>query len=110
MLKKSGVILMSILFVSVFALSLFSEGAVIKIKGGGLGDVSFPHEEHQKVLKDCDLCHKQIPKMKDAIQKQIADNKLKKKDVMNHCIECHKTNESKSVKTGPTKCTGCHKK
>ncbi len=110
MLKKSGVVLIIIVFISVFALSLFSEGDVIKLKGGGLGDVDFPHQQHQKALTDCGLCHNQIPKVKDAIQKQIADNKIKKKDVMNHCIECHKDKEAKKIKSGPTKCKECHKK
>jgi len=110
MLKKAGLVLLSIVFASVFTVSLFSEGAVILIKGGGLGDINFPHEQHQKALKDCTLCHTQIPKVKDAIKQQQAENKLKKKDVMVKCIECHKDKESKSIKTGPTKCSGCHKK
>lgn len=80
------------------------------LKGGSLGDVPFPHKLHQQTLHDCKLCHKMFPMKADAIQNAIASGKLKKKDVMNNCIDCHKADKAKGVKAGPTTCKECHSK
>jgi predicted CXXCH cytochrome family protein len=61
-----------------------------------MGKVSFPHKEHQTMLKDCKICHEKGPGKIEGFGKDVA-HKL--------CVGCHKTKQA-----GPTKCTECHKK
>lgn len=91
-------------------MALYSRQSVINLEGGALGDVPFPHQQHQKVLGGCDDCHRLFPKEKGVIQKYIAENKLKKKEAMDHCVDCHKDRAGASKKSGPVKCNDCHKK
>lgn len=74
------------------------------IKGGNLGDVPFPHHQHQSILGDCGVCHSLFPQATGGIEELKAQEKLRKKEVMDQCQACHKQ------KAGPTKCTECHKK
>ncbi len=49
-------------------------------------------------VKDCTECHNgtDAPALKKALHK--------------NCKDCHKDMKKKKEKTGPTKCSGCHKK
>ena len=110
MVKKAIIIGISVLSFA-FAGTAFAMGAkTIVLKGGMMGDVTFPHEAHQKSLKDCNLCHKLFPMKAGAIEKGIADGKLKKKEVMKNCEKCHKADKAAGKPAGPTSCKGCHKK
>ncbi|MRR57893.1 MAG: cytochrome C [Deltaproteobacteria bacterium] len=60
------------------------------------GNVKFTHQKHQKLLKDCKLCHAKGPGKIAGFGKDAA-HKL--------CIDCHK-----AKKAGPVKCGDCHKK
>jgi len=92
----------------VFAANKGSEK--IKLEGGKRGDVDFPHHVHQDVLKTCTSCHELFPQKSGSIQAMISESQLKKKQVMNNCVSCHKTNKKEGKKYGPTKCNDCHKK
>ncbi|MBU1171147.1 MAG: cytochrome c family protein [Proteobacteria bacterium] len=81
---------------------------VLKIADGEKGDVTFPHEKHQQTLKDCTLCHSLFPKKPGVVREMITDGKLKRKQVMNHCLACHKAKKKEGLKTGPTSCSKCH--
>jgi len=76
----------------------------IKIKGGFMGKVIFPHKIHENITDNCQKCHAIFPQKMGGIQ-ALKDNKtLNKKYVMKEiCILCHKSNNS-----GPTMCYGCH--
>ena len=78
--------------------------------GGSLGNISFPHYRHQTVLVDCNRCHNLFPQTAGAIQDLNRQDKLKKKDVMNQCTNCHKELAASYKKSGPVKCKECHKK
>jgi hypothetical protein len=80
------------------------------IEGGRLGKVPFPHHIHQNTLNNCNYCHNLFPKTLNSIEKLIDEGKLKKKEVMNNCRECHKQKAENNEKAGPTNCKGCHKK
>jgi hypothetical protein len=83
----------------------------IMLSGGTKKDVAFPHEAHQKTLKDCMVCHDLFPQTHGSIQALIKEGKLKKKKVMNSkCVNCHKTMKKAGKKTGPIKCSTCHVK
>jgi hypothetical protein len=114
MLKKSLIVGVSALSMAL-AGAAFAAGngaATMSLKGGSPGDVPFPHQKHQEVLKDCNACHKLIPQEAGAIEKGIAAGTLKKKEVMKQCQDCHKDTKAKGadVKSGPTGCKDCHKK
>lgn len=61
-----------------------------------MGAVSFPHRKHQELLKECGVCHSLVPD-------KIAE--LGKDWAHSICKGCHTT-----MKSGPTSCSGCHKK
>ena len=85
--------------------------AEIVINGGKRGDVTFPHQQHQEKLVDCNICHTVFPQQKGAIDTLKAEGKLKPKQVMNkQCTNCHKEKKLAGEKSGPTTCTSCHKK
>lgn len=112
MFKKTLIVGVSVLSLA-FAGAAFAAGngaETIVLKGGSMGNVTFPHKAHQDNLKDCEACHKLFPKEAGAIEKGIADGTLKKKEVMKNCESCHKATKAKGEATGPTSCKGCHKK
>lgn len=83
----------------------------ITINGGSFGDiVDFPHHKHQVVLGDCNKCHDLFPKKANVIVEMKAEGKLKKKQVMNQCLDCHKAMKKANQKSGPVSCKQCHKK
>ncbi|MGE0085705.1 MAG: cytochrome c3 family protein [Desulfococcaceae bacterium] len=110
--KKIVIIAFGVLCIAVFAIAEQNKGAEkIVISGANMGDIAFPHQQHQTVLGDCKLCHKLFPQEPGIIVKMKAENKLKAKQVMNaQCIACHKEKKKEGVKTGPTSCSACHKK
>ena len=79
--------------------------------GGSTGDVPFPHQTHQTVIGDCQVCHDIFPQAAGAIEQLKAEKKLKRKQVMNkHCIDCHRAMKKEGAVTGPTTCKACHVK
>ncbi len=81
------------------------------IDGGSKGNITLPHREHQQNLQDCKICHTIFPKKGGSITAMKADGKLKKKQVMNKlCLKCHRGMKKAGKETGPTSCSGCHKK
>ena len=112
MFKKAIIVGVSILSLA-FMGTAFAGGTgaeFMVLKGGSMGDVSFPHKLHQEKLKDCDDCHKLFPMEAGAIQKAMASGKLKKKAVMATCKTCHKLTKAKGHTAGPTACKDCHDK
>ncbi len=109
-----------ILFALVIVLSLFSvihalppgsKGpAEITLDSGRKKKVVFPHARHQDSLKDCMKCHSLFSKNNGVIKKMIGSGALEKKQVMNHCRDCHKKMKKNGEKSGPTKCSKCHVK
>ena len=76
----------------------------LKIKGGFMGFVTFPHHQHDNVADNCQKCHSIFPQKIGAIQELKNNNTIEKKYVMKQvCISCHKEENS-----GPTMCYGCH--
>ncbi len=110
MTKKIGVFLVVLLgLTAAAAIGGQNKGAKeILIHGGNHGDVLFPHNVHQGVLKDCGACHSLFPQDKNAIQTLQTKGELKKKQVMTQCRNCHKEKKKAGLKTGPTSCKKCH--
>ncbi len=85
--------------------------ADIALNGGTSGKVPFPHQRHQETLKDCKICHDTFPQTPGAIDELKAQDKLKKKQVMNKlCVNCHKAEKKAGNTSGPTTCKACHVK
>ena len=102
------VVLVIVVFCSV-AYSEVNNGAPeITISAGQKKSVVFPHKTHQTTLKDCKLCHDLFPMEQNSIKKLIDSGSLKKKKVMDNCVDCHKTMKKTGQKTGPTSCGSCH--
>ncbi|PID40140.1 MAG: cytochrome C [Proteobacteria bacterium] len=81
----------------------------IDVFGGSRGKVPFPHANHQKSIKDCNVCHRVFPRETDAIKKMKAAGKLRPKKVMNmQCIKCHKAEKKSGKPHGPVTCSTCH--
>ena len=81
----------------------------IMLQGGKLGNVPFSHRLHQKALGDCTVCHNLFPQVAGSIEKLQSEGKLKKKEIMDQCMACHKKT-SERVKTELAKCSACHKR
>jgi len=82
----------------------------IRLDAGGKGPVDFPHQRHQQTLGDCNICHNIFPQTLGIIKDLKDQGKLKEKQVMNHCRECHRSMADTGKKTGPTSCQKCHQK
>ena len=81
------------------------------IDGGRKGNITLPHREHQQNLQDCKICHRVFPKKLGSIKAMKDEGNLKKKQVMNKvCLNCHRSMKKAGKDTGPTSCSGCHKK
>jgi hypothetical protein len=80
------------------------------LEGGEPGGVPFPHRAHQDALdQQCEICHELFPQHRGAIQELVAEEKLRKKEVMNlHCIKCHRDYKREGKPSGPTSCRRCH--
>lgn len=81
---------------------------LITLPAGTKGDVAFPHGKHQEVLKDCGLCHTMFPKEAGIVQTMKTEEKLRKKQVMNMCIDCHRLKKKDGLPSGPISCSKCH--
>jgi len=114
MKAKSVLLLIGVLLIAVFAVAAeVNKGAAdITLNGATMGNIAFPHQEHQTALNDdCMACHDMFAQEAGVIDKLKAEDKLKKKEVMNKkCLNCHRAKKNEGVKTGPTSCTECHKK
>lgn len=98
--------------VSVAGVDAMDQGAAEMTMGGGeRGEVWFPHQQHQKTLGDCNLCHDLFPQVSGSIEKQKVEGVLKQKQVMNKkCIACHRKMKKAGQASGPVSCKNCHKK
>lgn len=109
--RMISVCILLLLAVAASAEVLEKGPAEILIDGGERGKVSFPHQLHQTVLGDCNICHDIFPKKIGSIRELINKNELGKKEVMNdHCIKCHRERKKAGQKAGPTTCSKCHVK
>jgi len=97
---------------SVAIVAALNQGATeITLAGGESGVVWFPHQQHQKILGDCNLCHDLFPQESGAIKDQKAEGALKQKQVMNKkCIACHRKFKKAGKASGPVSCKKCHNK
>ncbi|MGD8366638.1 MAG: cytochrome c3 family protein [Desulfobacterales bacterium] len=57
---------------------------------------------------DCNVYRDMFPQAPDSIDKLIAEGRIKKKEVMNRCVQCHRKLTDAGQKTGPVKCSECH--
>lgn len=99
---------MLLAFTLICAASSAYENIIIKIEKKE--NVPFPHVSHQEVLGDCNICHSLFEQKPGAVSQAITEGKLKTKQVMNHCRDCHKSMRDEGKKTGPTQCSACHQK
>ncbi|MFH2047138.1 MAG: multiheme c-type cytochrome [Pseudomonadota bacterium] len=83
---------------------------VFELSGGDRGSIDFPHEKHEKAVKDCMTCHDMFPKKIGAIFEMKSNGKLQTKQAMDYCIKCHREMKKTGEKTGPTSCSKCHDK
>ncbi|RLB03752.1 MAG: cytochrome C [Deltaproteobacteria bacterium] len=98
-------------FVSSISLSVNNQGPKrIVISGGGMGNIDFPHHQHQDALKNCKVCHQLFPKKVGSIAQLKKEGRLEKKQVMANCRGCHKERANEGMKAGPTSCNQCHNK
>jgi hypothetical protein len=98
------------LLLSTTAVSQNKGAANMVLQGGKLGSVPFSHHLHQNAIRDCNTCHTLFPQAAGSIEKLKAEGKVKKKEAMDQCVECHKKEATTGGKTLPTKCSECHKK
>ncbi len=82
----------------------------IVINGGRMGNIDFPHHQHQDVLKSCKVCHRLFPKKVGSIARLKEEGRLEPKQVMSNCRGCHRKKASEGLKAGPTSCNKCHNK
>jgi uncharacterized membrane protein len=82
----------------------------IRLDGGNKGPVDFPHQKHQQTLGDCSICHTIFPQTTGIIRDLKNQAKLKPKQVMNHCRQCHRSMAAAGKHAGPTSCRKCHRK
>ena len=103
-------IILGMMFAAGLAVANQNPGAAdISLEGGTRGNVPFPHQKHQDTLKDCSVCHDVFPQSPGAIEALKAEEKLKKKQVMNKlCTKCHKAEKKAGKPSGPTTCKTCH--
>lgn len=112
---RSKTIVLLIISVIIFSVALAAEvqnkgASDITLDGGKKGNINFPHRSHQDTLGDCKICHDIFPQKPGIIQDLKAQEKLKKKQVMNHCRGCHRKLVKAGKKAGPTSCNKCHVK
>lgn len=112
-MSRKLVILLMLGF-SIFSFSIAvgeNKGAErIVLKGGKLGDVAISHHLHQNAIGDCNICHTLFPQVAGSIEKLKAEGKLKKREAMDRCVECHKQVATTGGKALPIKCGECHKR
>lgn len=111
-MKKIGICFLFVMLAgAVFAWAGQQGAEKISMEGGRLGNVTLPHWQHQATLKDdCASCHNLFPQKANAVEEMKEKGKLKKKQVMNQCIACHKARKDASQAAGPVSCRACHVK
>ena len=113
MRKTQVFLLVGFIFLSGIAgAEMVNKGASdITLNGGERGNVPFPHEQHQTVLKDCSICHALFPQKIGGITEMIEKGALKKKQIMNkQCTKCHRDRKKAGEASGPVSCSKCHVK
>ena len=89
------------------SLAALAAGPKTVVLPARMGDVTFPHAAHQKMVDDCKTCHHMSlakPKCTNCHGDKKGDAP-KAKDVFHKlCKSCHKESG------GPTGCKGCHQK
>lgn len=81
----------------------------IVLEGGNTGDVPFPHRRHQERIDDCSICHELFDQEAGSIERLIANDMLKVKQVMNtQCLKCHREMKKAGNASGPLTCATCH--
>ncbi len=110
MKKTSFTLVVALFFVSaIYASSSENKGpAEMVLELDSKENVTFPHARHQASLKDCMKCHSLFPQKHGVIEEMIGNGKLEKKQVMNHCRDCHREMKKNGKKSGPTICSKCH--
>ena len=98
------------LFASIAVSNENKGAATLVLQGGSDGNISFPHHRHQNTLGSCNPCHNLFPQTPGSIEKNKAEGKLKKKEVMEQCRTCHRQKTDNGEKAGPINCKGCHRK
>ncbi len=109
-MKRFIAVLCALAFLGFGTAAMAIGPANITLPAKMMGNVQFPHAMHQKLLKNCKICHHkgvaagactkchgvkpEAPKFKDAAHKL--------------CRGCHK--DGFKGMHGPTNCRGCHKK
>lgn len=103
------------IFIVTLAFGILAAGAMVAFAAGPetvvlparMGDVTFPHAAHQKMVDGCKTCHHagmKTPKCRDC-HGDTKGEAPKAKDAFHKlCKSCHKEND------GPTNCKGCHKR
>ncbi len=113
MKAKAAIFFMIALFISALPISASEKNkgpANMILDGGNRGNTSFPHSRHQDAIGDCATCHNLFPKKTGSIVELLKQGKLEKKQVMNHCRDCHREKIRAGEKAGPTSCVKCHDK
>ncbi|MBN2808345.1 MAG: cytochrome c3 family protein [Deltaproteobacteria bacterium] len=104
---------------SAFGIPTAPEGdlKVVMAAGATKPAVTFSHAKHAVAVPDCKVCHhtftgEGVPQKCSECHKAEKDGK--KLDIKNAahktCRGCHRDMKKDGKKTGPTPCTGCHKK
>lgn len=111
---KKQIALFSILILILSSVIVFAQNQGSKeiiLKGGKMGNITFPHYTHHGVIQDCMVCHADFSKEPGALDKAKVQGTLKKKQVMYEtCLKCHKNRKKAGETSGPVKCSGCHVK
>lgn len=110
---KKTVFLVTLIFIiglTGYAVSQDKGSETVIFEKGRMSAVTFLHHMHQQKLNnDCNACHDLFPMQEGIIKEMIAEEKLKKQQVMNSkCVACHKERIKQGLAAGPKTCTGCH--
>ena len=110
MVKIRTAIIFWCLTLMAFSFAMADTIGTIDINTGGKGLVPFSHRAHQDALMDCNVCHQWFYQEKEGILKLKNEGRLKKKQIMNMCIKCHKDTRKAGDASGPESCSQCHSK
>ncbi|SMC20744.1 Cytochrome c7 [Desulfacinum hydrothermale DSM 13146] len=80
------------------------------LNSGPMSPSLVPHWKHQEVVDGCAPCHELFPQQRGSVDALKAEGQLKKKQVMNRCLACHKQKTEAGNRTGPVRCRDCHRK
>jgi cytochrome c553 len=80
------------------------------LQSGPVSPSLVPHWKHQELLGRCEPCHDLFPRKAGSVDALKTEGKLKKKQVMSLCVDCHKQKTEAGVQAGPVRCRDCHRK